>query len=83
MSTPRLTYILSRYTPHLHPSLRPTNPPRNLDPIFAVGIGTAAVALRINRDEKAKGFATKDIVEMLRRRINLAVAQLGGKPGGS
>lgn len=40
---------------------------RAADPIFALFIGLSAAALRINREEKAKGKTTSDILEAARR----------------
>jgi hypothetical protein len=45
---------------------------RRLDPIFAISIGLAAAATRINREEKEKGRSTAESVDVLRRRWSLA-----------
>lgn len=39
------------------------------DPIFALFIGLGAAAMRINREEKAKGKTTNDIIEAARRYV--------------
>jgi hypothetical protein len=39
------------------------------DPIFALVIGLGAAAMRINREEKAKGKTTSDILEAGRRYV--------------
>ncbi|KAH8907007.1 hypothetical protein BR93DRAFT_927851 [Coniochaeta sp. PMI_546] len=39
------------------------------DPIFALFIGLGAAAMRINREEKAKGKTTNDILEAGRRYV--------------
>lgn len=48
---------------------------RTLDPIFALSIGVAAAAVRINREEKEKGRSREQTVESLKRRINLALGR--------
>ncbi|KAK4162256.1 hypothetical protein QBC43DRAFT_291133 [Cladorrhinum sp. PSN259] len=45
---------------------------RVADPIFAVFIGAAAAATRINREEKEKGRTTQETLDTLRRRFGLA-----------
>ncbi|OIW27390.1 hypothetical protein CONLIGDRAFT_682446 [Coniochaeta ligniaria NRRL 30616] len=45
------------------------------DPIFALFIGLGAAAMRINREEKAKGKTTSDILEAGRRRLGLSPKQ--------
>ncbi|KAK3989818.1 hypothetical protein QBC44DRAFT_369629 [Cladorrhinum sp. PSN332] len=40
---------------------------RVADPIFAVFIGAAAAATRINREEKEKGRTTQETLDALRR----------------
>jgi len=40
---------------------------RALDPIFAISIGLAAAATRINREEKEKGKATSETLESAKR----------------
>lgn len=45
--------------------------PRRLDPLFAIGIGLAAAATRINREEKEKGRSTQESVDVLKRRWNI------------
>ncbi|KAK7185372.1 autophagy protein 8 [Paraphaeosphaeria sporulosa] len=48
------------------------NPHRStLDPIFAVSIGLAAAATRINREEKDKGRSTAQTVDVFKRRVAL------------
>jgi hypothetical protein len=42
---------------------------RNIDPVFALFIGGSAAVVRINRDEKAKGYTTQDSIESLKRRV--------------
>lgn len=44
---------------------------RVADPIFAVAIGLAAAATRINREEKEKGKTTSEIIEAGRRYVFL------------
>ncbi|KAL5373810.1 hypothetical protein DPSP01_012427 [Paraphaeosphaeria sporulosa] len=44
---------------------------RTLDPIFAVSIGLAAAATRINREEKDKGRSTAQTVDVFKRRVAL------------
>ncbi|OAA46388.1 hypothetical protein NOR_03141 [Metarhizium rileyi] len=45
---------------------------RAADPIFAVFIGMAAAAMRINREEKAKGYSTQQTVDNGLRRIGFS-----------
>ncbi|UPX18443.1 uncharacterized protein EKO05_0008742 [Ascochyta rabiei] len=45
---------------------------RALDPLFAVSIGLAAAATRINREEKEKGRSTQGSIDVLKRRWALA-----------
>ncbi|OCL13084.1 hypothetical protein AOQ84DRAFT_372497 [Glonium stellatum] len=45
---------------------------KTLDPLFAIGVGAAAAAARINREEKAKGRTMAETVEVLKRRVQLA-----------
>ncbi|OAL01760.1 hypothetical protein IQ06DRAFT_219470 [Phaeosphaeriaceae sp. SRC1lsM3a] len=45
---------------------------KSLDPIFAISIGLAAAATRINREEKEKGRSTAQSMDILKRRWNLA-----------
>ncbi|KAK5660742.1 hypothetical protein OQA88_12108 [Cercophora sp. LCS_1] len=40
---------------------------RVADPIFALAIGVAAAATRINREEKEKGRTTQETIESARR----------------
>ncbi|KAG5939745.1 hypothetical protein E4U59_002902 [Claviceps monticola] len=42
---------------------------RVADPIFAVFIGVSATAMRINREEKAKGYTPRQTVDNGLRRI--------------
>ncbi|KAF2443511.1 hypothetical protein P171DRAFT_432755 [Karstenula rhodostoma CBS 690.94] len=44
---------------------------RTLDPIFAVSIGLAAAATRINREEKERGRSTGQTVHVFKRRVGL------------
>ncbi|KAK3216778.1 hypothetical protein GRF29_1g906933 [Pseudopithomyces chartarum] len=44
---------------------------RRLDPIFAISIGLAAAATRINREEKEKGRSTAQTVDVFKRRLSL------------
>ena len=44
---------------------------RAIDPFFALGIGIAAAAVRINREEKEKGKTTQETVESFKRRWSL------------
>ena len=41
---------------------------RGIDPIFAISIGIAAAAVRINREEKEKGKSTPETIESFKRR---------------
>lgn len=51
---------------------------RTIDPIFAVSIGIAAAAVRINREEKEQGRSTTQSYESLKRRIAMVWAgQMG------
>jgi hypothetical protein len=45
---------------------------RTLDPIFAVSVGVAAAAVRINREEKEKGKSFEQSKESLNRRAGMA-----------
>ncbi|KAF1827804.1 uncharacterized protein K489DRAFT_298730, partial [Dissoconium aciculare CBS 342.82] len=47
---------------------------RAIDPIFAVGVGITAAAVRINRDEKAKDQTTEQTIASLKRRVGLLFA---------
>nr|POE53485.1 hypothetical protein CFP56_28707 [Quercus suber] len=49
-------------------------PARTIDPIFAVSIGIAAAAVRINREEKEQGRSTAQSYESLKRRIAMVWA---------
>lgn len=42
-----------------------------MDPIFAVSVGVAAAAVRINREEKEKGHTTQESFDALKRRAGL------------
>lgn len=44
---------------------------RRLDPLFAIGIGLAAAATRINREEKEKGRSPAQTVDVFKRRWNI------------
>jgi hypothetical protein len=44
---------------------------RWIDPFLSMGVGIAAAAVRINREEKAKGKTTSESYESLKRRINM------------
>ncbi|KAF2861648.1 hypothetical protein K470DRAFT_214619, partial [Piedraia hortae CBS 480.64] len=44
---------------------------RTIDPLFAMGVGAAAAALRIRREEKTKGNTTAQSWEALKRRVDL------------
>lgn len=44
---------------------------RAVDPIFAVSVGVAAAAVRINREEKEKGRTTQESYSALKRRFNM------------
>jgi hypothetical protein len=39
--------------------------------LFAISIGLAAAATRINREEKEAGRSTQQTVELLKRRVGL------------
>ncbi|PSN67848.1 hypothetical protein BS50DRAFT_572839 [Corynespora cassiicola Philippines] len=41
---------------------------RTLDPIFAISMGLAAAATRINREEKEKGRNTGETLDVFKRR---------------
>ncbi|KAJ8111920.1 hypothetical protein OPT61_g5596 [Boeremia exigua] len=43
-----------------------------LDPLFAISIGLAAAATRINREEKEKGRSTQETMDVFKRRWALA-----------
>lgn len=42
---------------------------RTIDPLFAMSVGTLAAVVRINREEKEKGFSREETVASLRRRV--------------
>ncbi|TPX07873.1 uncharacterized protein E0L32_010448 [Thyridium curvatum] len=42
---------------------------RAVDPVFAIFIGVAAAATRINREEKEKGRTTSETLAAAKRRI--------------
>lgn len=44
---------------------------RAIDPIFAMGIGITAAAVRINREEKEKGHSTQQTLDRLKRRTSM------------
>ena len=74
MSTP---YLISKYTPpHTLPchekAVALTWGNRGLDPIFAMSVGIAAAAVRINREEKEQGKTTEQTIASFKRRIDLA-----------
>ena len=52
---------------------------RNLDPVFAFAIGSAAAATRINREEKEKGKSTDQTIESLRARVGKMFGSGEGK----
>ncbi|KAI5368037.1 putative non-classical export protein [Septoria linicola] len=56
-----------------------------IDPIFAVSVGFAAAAVRINREEKEKGHTTQQTIDALKRRTGLifggAVEKIEEKTG--
>ena len=55
-----------------HPHTTHADPHRRtLDPIFALSIGLAAAATRINREEKEKGRTTGQTVDVAKRRVGL------------
>ncbi|KAI1506593.1 hypothetical protein F5X99DRAFT_403958 [Biscogniauxia marginata] len=45
---------------------------RAADPIFAVVMGLAAAATRINREEKEKGKTTQQTIDAAKRRVGLS-----------
>lgn len=45
---------------------------RGIDPFFALGVGMAAAAVRINREEKEKGKTTQQTVDSFQRRLGMA-----------
>jgi len=45
---------------------------RNLDPIFAVFIGTSAAVVRVGREEREKGRSAGESFEALKRRVGMA-----------
>ncbi|KAH7117769.1 hypothetical protein B0J11DRAFT_91269 [Dendryphion nanum] len=45
---------------------------KSLDPVFAISIGLAAAATRINREEKEKGRSTGESIEVFKKRAGLA-----------
>jgi hypothetical protein len=71
MSAP---YIISKYAAHreCYSLTYVLTRSRGIDPFFAMGIGIAAAAVRINREEKEKGKSTQQSVESFRRRLALA-----------
>ena len=87
MAVHRYTYLLSKcvhtpistcdaYTPPPHQVSRAQPvltrlPFRRLDPVFAIAVGSAAAALRVRRDEQARGQSVHQTVETLKRRIYL------------
>ncbi|KAI1494663.1 hypothetical protein F5X96DRAFT_665556 [Biscogniauxia mediterranea] len=42
---------------------------RRADPIFAIAMGLAAAAMRINRDEKREGKTTQETIQAAKRRF--------------
>jgi len=59
-----------------------------MDPIFAMSVGVAAAAVRINREEKEKGKSTQQSIEDAKRRWNMLFEKdeevkstIGGKSG--
>ncbi|KAI1632628.1 hypothetical protein F4809DRAFT_645250 [Biscogniauxia mediterranea] len=42
---------------------------RRADPIFAIAMGLAAAAMRINRDEKREGKTTQQTIQAAKRRV--------------
>ena len=48
---------------------------RTLDPLFAIGVGAAAAAARIKREEKVKGRTTAETAEMFKKRVGLAFGE--------
>jgi hypothetical protein len=52
---------------------------RRLDPIFAITIGLSAAAIRINREEKAKGFTQQQTMDTLDRRVGIAWGRVMGE----
>ncbi|KAI5927947.1 hypothetical protein F4810DRAFT_165824 [Camillea tinctor] len=42
---------------------------RRADPIFAIAMGLAAAAMRINREEKEKGNTTQQTIQAAKRRV--------------
>jgi len=54
---PRYNYIISKY----------------LDPLFALSIGVSAAAVRIRREEKAKGRSLEETWEVGVRRLKYSV----------
>jgi hypothetical protein len=67
-------YIISKYAASLFTTaqLVLTLSYRALDPIFAISIGLAAAATRINREEKEKGRSTQETIDVFKRRWALA-----------
>ncbi|KHO01894.1 uncharacterized protein MAM_00895 [Metarhizium album ARSEF 1941] len=45
---------------------------RVADPVFAVFIGMSAAAMRISREEKAKGYTTQQTIDNGLRRIGFS-----------
>jgi hypothetical protein len=48
---------------------------RAADPIFAFAIGLSAAAMRIKREEKEKGRAPSQTLEVAKRRMGLGAKQ--------
>jgi len=46
-----------------------------IDPIFAMSVGTLAAVVRINREEKEKGFTTDQTIASLKRRTGALFAE--------
>ncbi|KAI0601810.1 hypothetical protein F4775DRAFT_589123 [Biscogniauxia sp. FL1348] len=42
---------------------------RRADPLFAIAMGLAAAAMRINRDEKQEGKTTQETIQAAKRRV--------------
>lgn len=64
--------FLYGYIHATHPLLIRIRANRTLDPLFAISIGLAAAATRINREEKEKGRSTQQTIELVKRRWGLA-----------
>ncbi|KAK5120052.1 hypothetical protein LTR85_006533 [Meristemomyces frigidus] len=52
-----------------------------IDPVFAMGVGIAAAAVRINREEKEKGHSTQETLNTFKRRTSKLFEKDSGSEG--